>query len=158
VHDFIKPVANKERNPMNHQRGMVALAGVYLFLICHARRKSADHYCSGGSGSNLPTPLYSHWIEEYNKLSAAFRSVISAPHVKGIRRYSRGVGDFAAGEVPMSDEQLRKRNLPSCTFPTVLVAIVPIYHVPGVKGNLLFSGPSSQISSSETSRPGSPRN
>jgi phosphate transport system substrate-binding protein len=61
--------------------------------------------------------------------------------VKGIEDISRGVGDFAAGEVPMSDDQLKAAKIPIMHIPTVLVAIVPIYHVPGVKGNLRFSGP-----------------
>src|SRR5258707_13928158 len=94
------------------------------------------------SGPSLPTPLYSHWIEEYNKLSAGVQVSYASPGtVKGIEDISRGVGDFAAGEVPMSDEQLKEAKSPILHIPTVLVAIVPIYHVPGVKGNLLFSGP-----------------
>ncbi|HWO32379.1 MAG TPA: phosphate ABC transporter substrate-binding protein PstS, partial [Candidatus Acidoferrum sp.] len=42
---------------------------------------------------------------------------------------------------PMSDEQLKSAKTPIMHIPTVLVAIVPIYHVPGVRGNLRFSGP-----------------
>jgi len=95
-----------------------------------------------GSGSNLPTPLYSHWVEEYNKLSPKVQiRYLSTGTVKGIEDISRGVGDFAAGEVPMSEEQLKASNTPILHIPTVLVAIVPIYHVPGVKGSLRFSGP-----------------
>ena len=95
-----------------------------------------------GSGSNLPTPLYSHWIEEYNKLSPGVQvRYLSTGTVKGMEDISRGVGDFAAGEVPMNDEELKTAKIPILHIPTVLVAIVPIYHVPGVKGNLHFSGP-----------------
>jgi phosphate transport system substrate-binding protein len=94
-----------------------------------------------GSGSNVPTPLYSHWIDEYNKLSPTVQvRYLSTGTMKGIEDISRGVGDFAAGEVPMSDEQLNAANTPILQIPTVLVAIVPIYHVPGVKGSLRFSG------------------
>jgi phosphate transport system substrate-binding protein len=94
-----------------------------------------------GSGSNLPTPLYSHWTEEYNKLSPTVQvRYLSTGTVKGIEDISRGVGDFAAGEVPMSNEQLSAATSPILQIPTVLVAIVPIYHVPGVKGSLHFSG------------------
>jgi phosphate transport system substrate-binding protein len=94
-----------------------------------------------GSGSNIPTPLYSHWIDEYNKLSPTVQvRYLSTGAMKGIEDISRGVGDFAAGEVPMSNEQLKAANTPILQIPTVLVAIVPIYHVPGVKGGLRFSG------------------
>ena len=94
-----------------------------------------------GSGSNLPTPLYTHWIEEYNKLNPGIQvRYLSTGTVKGIEDISRGVGDFAAGEVPMSDEQLKASGTAIVQLPTVLVAIVPIYNLPGVK-RLRFSGP-----------------
>jgi phosphate transport system substrate-binding protein len=94
-----------------------------------------------GSGSNLPTPLYSHWTEEFNKLSANVQvRYMSTGTVKGIEDISRGVGDFAAGEVPMSDEQLNAAKGPILQIPTVLVAIVPIYHLTGVQSGLRFSG------------------
>ncbi len=66
---------------------------------------------------------------------------LSTGTVKGIEDISRGVGDFAAGEVPMSEEQLKAANTPILQIPTVLVAIVPTYHVPGATGSLRFSGP-----------------
>jgi phosphate transport system substrate-binding protein len=65
---------------------------------------------------------------------------MSTGTVKGIEDISRGVGDFAAGEVPMSDEQLNAAKSPILQIPTVLVAIVPIYHLPGVQTGLRFSG------------------
>ncbi len=94
-----------------------------------------------GSGSNLPTPLYSHWTEEFNKLSPKVQvRYLSTGTMKGIDDISHGVGDFAAGEVPMSDEQLNAAKGPILQIPTVLVAIVPIYHLPGVQSGLRFSG------------------
>ena len=113
-----------------------------LFLLCSAVSYSQNIIALVGSGSNLPTPLYSHWVDEYNKLNPTVQvRYLSTGTVKGIEDISRGVGDFAAGEVPMSDEQLKSAKIPILHIPTVLVAIVPIYHVPGVKGNLRFSGP-----------------
>lgn len=114
-----------------------------LLMICFSIVANSQNIIAlVGSGSNLPTPLYSHWVEEYNKLSPAVQvRYLSTGTVKGIEDISRGVGDFAAGEVPMSDEQLKAAKSPILHIPTVLVAIVPIYHVPGVRGNLRFSGP-----------------
>ena len=113
-----------------------------LFLFCSAVSYSQNIIALVGSGSNLPTPLYSHWVDEYNKLNPSVQvRYLSTGTVKGIEDISRGVGDFAAGEVPMSDEQLKSAKIPILHIPTVLVAIVPIYRVPGVKGNLRFSGP-----------------
>jgi phosphate transport system substrate-binding protein len=114
-----------------------------LLMICFSLPADCqDLIALVGSGSNVPTPLYSHWIEEYNKLSPGVQvRYLSTGTVKGIEDISRGVGDFAAGEVPMSDEQLKAASSRILQIPTVLVAIVPIYHIPGVKGSLHFSGP-----------------
>ena len=124
-------------------RRMVVWPALILFLVCFGVAASPQNIIAlVGSGSNLPTPLYSHWVEEYNKLNPAVQvRYLSTGTVKGIEDISRGVGDFAAGEVPMSDEQLKSAKSPLLHIPTVLVAIVPIYHVPGVRGNLRFSGP-----------------
>lgn len=95
-----------------------------------------------GSGSNLPTPLYTQWIEEYNKVNPGIQvRYLSTGTVKGIEDITRGVGDFAAGEVPLSDEQMKAPEHSVTQVPTVIVAIVPIYHVPGVQSGLRFSGP-----------------
>ena len=122
---------------------MAVWPALVLFLSCFALTASSQNIVAlVGSGSNLPTPLYTHWVEEYNKISPGVQvRYLSTGTVKGIEDISRGVGDFAAGEVPMTDEQLKSAKSPILHIPTVLVAIVPIYHVPGVKDNLRFSGP-----------------
>jgi phosphate transport system substrate-binding protein len=124
-------------------RRMAVWPAVVLFIIGFSLVANSQSIIAlVGSGSNLPTPLYSHWVEEYNKLSPGVQvRYLSTGTVKGIEDISRGVGDFAAGEVPMNDEELKTAKIPILHIPTVLVAIVPIYHVPGIKGNLRFSGP-----------------
>ena len=114
-----------------------------LLVICFSRPADCQNAIAlVGSGSNLPTPLYSQWTEEYNKLSPRVQvRYLSTGTIKGIEDISRGVGDFAAGEVPMTDEQMNAAHMHIVQIPTVLVAIVPIYHIPGVKGGLRFSGP-----------------
>jgi phosphate transport system substrate-binding protein len=124
-------------------RKMAVWPALVLFMICFTIVANSQTIIAlVGSGSNLPTPLYSHWVEEYNKLSPGVQvRYLSTGTVKGIEDISRGVGDFAAGEMPMSDEQLKTAKTPLLHIPTVLVAIVPIYQVPGVRGNLRFTGP-----------------
>jgi phosphate transport system substrate-binding protein len=123
-----------------HKFAITLLLGLVV-LFCTLPAHCQSSVAVVGSGSNLPTPLYSHWTEEYNKLSSKVQvRYLSTGTMKGIDDISRGVGDFAAGEVPMSDEQLSAAHNHILQVPTVLVAIVPIYHVPGVKGNLRFSG------------------
>jgi phosphate transport system substrate-binding protein len=125
------------------ERRMAVWPAVVLFIVGFSIVANSQNIIAlVGSGSNLPTPLYSHWVEEFNKVSPGVQvRYLSTGTVKGIEDISRGVGDFAAGEVPMNDEELKTAKIPILHIPTVLVAIVPIYHVPGLKGNLRFSGP-----------------
>jgi phosphate transport system substrate-binding protein len=124
-------------------RKLAALATLLALVICFSLPADCQNVIAlVGSGSNLPTPLYTYWIEEYNKLNPGIQvRYLSTGTVKGIDDISRGVGDFAAGEVAMSDEQVKSMENPLMQLPTVLVAIVPIYNVPGVKHALHFSGP-----------------
>jgi phosphate transport system substrate-binding protein len=129
---------------MNMFGRTIAISAVLglLLVSCSLPANCQNVIALVGSGSNLPTPLYSQWVEEYNKLNPKVQvRYLSTGTVKGIDDITRGVGDFAAGEVPMSDEQMKGTTTPILQIPTVLVAIVPIYHVPGVKGSLHFSGP-----------------
>jgi phosphate transport system substrate-binding protein len=129
---------------MNSFRRTIALRAALglLLILCSLPANCQNVIALVGSGSNLPTPLYSQWVEEYNKLSPKVQvRYLSTGTVKGIDDITRGVGDFAAGEVPMTDEQMKGTTSPILQIPTVLVAIVPIYHLPGVKGSLHFSGP-----------------
>ncbi len=125
------------------RRTIAVWSALVLFLVSSTLPADCQNVIAlVGSGSNLPTQLYVHWIEEYNKLSPTVQvRYLSTGTVKGMEDIARGVGDFAAGEVPMNDEQLNAASIPIFQIPTVLVAIVPIYHVPGVKGSLHFSGP-----------------
>jgi phosphate transport system substrate-binding protein len=55
-----------------------------------------------------------------------------------IVQISRGVGDFAAGEARLTAKQRADGGL--IEVPAVLIAIVPIYNLPGVAGELRLSG------------------
>jgi phosphate transport system substrate-binding protein len=57
---------------------------------------------------------------------------------ESISEISRGVGDFGAGEAPLTAEQRADGGL--IEVPTILIAIVPIYNLPGVEGELHLSG------------------
>jgi phosphate transport system substrate-binding protein len=58
-------------------------------------------------------------------------------NVEGIAQITRGISDFGAGEVPLSVEERRVGNLTE--LPVVMIAIVPIYNLPGA-GHLRLSG------------------
>jgi phosphate transport system substrate-binding protein len=93
-----------------------------------------------GSGSSVPSPLYSAWSEQYGKLKPGVQvRYLQLGASEGVRQISQGVGDFAAGEIPLTETQMHKGKNPLVQFPTVLVAIVPIYKLPG-EPELRFSG------------------
>lgn len=93
-----------------------------------------------GSGSNVPSPLYAAWTEQYGKLKQNVQvKYLPLGTSESIKQISQGVGDFGGGEVPLSDVQIHKGKHPLLQFPTVLVAIVPIYKLPS-EPELRFSG------------------
>ena len=100
---------------------------------------SQDAVVLVGSGSTVPLPLYAKWSEEYNKRSPALQMrYLPIGTSESITQISRGVGDFAAGEVPLTAKQRADGGLTE--VPAILIAIVPIYNLPGVEGELRLSG------------------
>lgn len=92
-----------------------------------------------GSGSTVPAPLFSKWNEEYNKRNPALQTrYLPIGTSESISEISRGVGDFGAGEAPLTATQRADGSL--IEVPTILIAIVPIYNLPGVEGELRLSG------------------
>lgn len=92
-----------------------------------------------GSGSTVPDPLYKKWAEEFNRHNprVQFR-YLPLGTSESIRLVSHGSGEFGAGEVQLTAKELSDMQL--ALVPTVLVAIVPIYNLPGVAGEVRFSG------------------
>ena len=91
-----------------------------------------------GAGSSVPLPLYRKWAELYNKSNQTVQlQYVAMGNVEGIAQITRGISDFGAGEVPLSAEERRIGNLTE--LPVVMIAIVPIYNLPGV-GQLRLSG------------------
>jgi phosphate transport system substrate-binding protein len=94
-----------------------------------------------GAGATFPYPIYSRWFSEYNKLhpnvQINYQSIGSGG---GIRQLTNQTVFFGATDGPMTDEQLKAAPGPILHFPTVLGAVVPVYNLPGVSGDLKFSG------------------
>lgn len=94
-----------------------------------------------GAGATFPYPMYSKWFSEYHKahpeVQINYQSIGSGG---GIRQLIAGTVDFGASDGPMSDEQLSQAKQKVLHIPTVLGAVVPAYNVPGVGGDLKFTG------------------
>src|ERR1700761_9557350 len=92
-----------------------------------------------GAGATFPYPIYSKWFSEY---SAAHPGVevnyASIGSGGGIAQVTKGLVDFGASDMPMTDEMLSSSPVKLIHIPTVLGAVVPVYNVPGAK-ELRFS-------------------
>src|SRR5271168_4703326 len=111
-----------------------------LFFLLFGFAEAQDKISLVGSGSNIPSPLYAAWAEAFSQKSATVQvRYLSMSTVEGIANVSKGTGDFAGGEVPLTDEQMHGSKVTLIQIPTVLVALVPIYNVPGGP-QLHFSG------------------
>src|SRR5207249_113759 len=97
---------------------------------------------SNGAGATFPDPIYSKWFSEYNKLhpdiAINYQSIGSGG---GIQQITNQTVFFGATDGPMTDEQLKAAPGPILHFPTVLGAVVPVYNIPGITGELKFTGP-----------------
>jgi len=92
------------------------------------------------AGASAPYPIYNKWFTEYNQLhpnvKINYQSIGSGGGIKGV---SEGTIDFGASDGPMTDQQLAASKVKILHIPTVLVAVVPIYNLPGVSNDLNFS-------------------
>ena len=92
-----------------------------------------------GSGSTVPAPLYSVWGQEFAKHNGKIQlRFVPVGTEEGIKQVSHGSGDFAAGELPLSEKQRSEEGL--VELPAALVGIVPIYNIPHVHEQLRLSG------------------
>jgi phosphate transport system substrate-binding protein len=115
---------------------LCALGGAAVSLAALAQTVQIN-----GAGATFPYPIYSKWFSEYNKMhpdvEINYQSIGSGG---GIKQLSAQTVFFGATDGPMSEEQLKGAPGPILHFPTVLGAVVPIYNVPGVTGELKFTG------------------
>lgn len=125
---------------------MKRLLGSTLLLMLLATIALAETKLTG-AGATFPYPIYSKWFDEYHKqhpdVEINYQSKGSGA---GIRQLTEGTVDFGASDGPMTDDQLKaakdKRGTDIIHIPTVLGAVVPAYNLPGVKGEVKFSGES----------------
>jgi len=91
-----------------------------------------------GAGSSVPLPLYRRWAQEYDQRSSAIQmQYLPLGTTEGIRQMSHNVGDFGAGEAPLTVEE---RQAGLTELPVAVIAIVPIYNIPKIHEELRFSG------------------
>lgn len=139
--DTAKKSRETRENSMSIARKVRILLQVAVWMVMVARPLVAQDVISlVGSGSNLAGSLYSTWTVQYRKLhpdvQVRYLPLGTSQSIKEIRE---GTGDFGGGEIPLSEAQKHSGKYTLTQFPTVLVAIAPIYKLPG-NPELRFSG------------------
>ena len=90
-----------------------------------------------GAGATFPFPLYSKWMDVYNKAHPGVRiNYQSIGSGGGIRQITERTVDFGASDAPMTDEELAKAPGPILHVPMTLGAVALTYNVPEVKTKL----------------------
>lgn len=114
---------------MSRKSLSVLLIGAAVMVNFSVRAVTAIN----GAGASFPYPLYTKWFDAYQKVNTDvqinYQSIGSGG---GIKQILEKTVDFGATDAPMSDEQLKKADSPLLHIPTVLGAVVVIYHIPGV--------------------------
>src|SRR5438477_3724326 len=94
-----------------------------------------------GAGATFPNPIYTKWFDEYHKahpnVEINYASIGSGG---GIRQLTAGTVFFGATDGPMTNDQIFAAGARIIHLPTLLGGVVPIYEIPGVSGELRFTG------------------
>ena len=97
-----------------------------------------------GAGATFPYPIYAKWFSKFHEdvrdqgaqVQIKYNAVGSGG---GIHQLLDGKVDFGATDIPMSDDQMSQAQGKILHLPTVLRAVVPIYNIPGVTGEVKFT-------------------
>lgn len=93
----------------------------------------AESIAINGAGATFPFPLYSKWMDAYNRLrpnvKINYQSIGSGG---GIRQITAGTVDFGASDAPMSADEMQKAPRKILHIPTTLGAVVITYNLEGV--------------------------
>ena len=104
----------------------------------------ADPIVLKGDGSTFAYPIYSKWIEEYEKANPGVHlTYVSNGSGAGIHDIMMGTVDFAGTDGPLNKTQMldfsTHRNCDVLHFPTAIGADVPIYNLLGITTALNFT-------------------
>lgn len=115
------------------------LVALFIGLLASSAG-AANSLLINGAGATFPYPIYSKWFDVYSKANPETRfNYQSIGSGGGIRQASEQTVDFGATDGPMTDEQIKNAKVRLLHFPTVLGAVVPIYHLPGLESELHFT-------------------
>ena len=92
-----------------------------------------------GAGATFPGPIYSKWVDEYNKLTGVQINYQAVGSGGGIKAFTDKTADFGASDVPLTNDQIKAIGGGLYMVPTVMGAVVPTYNIPNVTAKLKFT-------------------
>src|SRR5262245_35431022 len=111
-------------------------------IVSAQRGPSSDVIQINGAGATLPYPIYSAWFTEFAKIRPDVRiNYLSVGSSAGIDQLTEQLVFFAGTDTPLTIDEYQEAPGRILHLPTMLAAVVPIYNVPGVQGELRFDGP-----------------
>jgi phosphate transport system substrate-binding protein len=115
------------------------LAAAAILVLSGSANVANAQQRLNGAGATFPNPIYSKWFSEYSTSHGVQINYQPIGSGAGIRQVTAGTVDFGASDGPMTDVQLAASKVKIQHIPTVLGAVVPVYNLPGVGGDLKFS-------------------
>jgi phosphate transport system substrate-binding protein len=101
---------------------------------------SAEEISIHGAGATFPWPLYQKWFESYEQKAPNTRITYDpVGSESGIQRLSERSVDFAASDMPLSDQAMSQSSARFLHFASVLGAVVPIYNLANISRALNFT-------------------
>jgi phosphate transport system substrate-binding protein len=92
------------------------------------------------AGATFPAPLYQRWFESFEEGHAGVNIKYNAVGSgAGIKLLLDGRLDFAASDIPLTDERMSQENKAFLHFASVIGAVVPAYNLKGMNGTLKFT-------------------
>ncbi len=93
-----------------------------------------------GAGATFPAPLYQKWFQSFQEQKSNQHIVYDAVGSgEGIGLLAESKLDFAASDMPLSDQEMLQLGARFQHFASVLGAVVPIYNLAGVARPLNFT-------------------
>ncbi len=123
---------------MKAVRVLASLVSVLAFSLCTF---AGEKKLITGAGATFPTPLYTKWFFEYNKVNPDieinYQSIGSGG---GIKQLVAKTVDFGASDAPMTEDELKNAPASVVHIPTVLGAVTLAYNLPDLKKPIKMTG------------------
>jgi phosphate transport system substrate-binding protein len=109
-----------------------------LALVPAVTSQNGENARLVGVGTSSTLRIYSKWFQLFEKTRPDLHfSYIPSGSQTGIEMVTSGTADFGATDAPMTYKDLAKAKVRQ--FASLLVALVPIYNLPGMPRSLKFS-------------------